>query len=295
MELIKGEKMVKKEFSNKISKLLKNKIVLITGGSGSVGSALVEKILEFPVKQIRVMDINEHALFQVKRKLNDSRLRILFGSIVDKERLEIAGKNVDIVIHAAALKNIEITEFNGMDTIDINVNGTVNMIKMAIKNEPEIFLNISTDKAVGSSTIYGTTKELGEKITSWAKIHFQSTKFASVRFGNVIETRGNVFEVWEKEKNAKKALSITDPNMKRYFFHIDEAVEFVLKSLLIIEQGSVFIPKMKSYKIKELANKISKKHNIIGLRPGEKMEEVLITKEEEMMSTKKSDMWILKS
>ena len=295
MELIKGEKMTKKEFSNKISKLLKNKIVLITGGSGSVGSALVEKILEFPVKQIRVMDINEHALFQVKRKLNDSRLRILFGSIVDKERLEIAGKNADIVIHAAALKNIEITEFNGMDTIDINVNGTVNMIKMAIKNEPEIFLNISSDKAVGSSTIYGTTKELGEKITSWAKIHFQSTKFASVRFGNVIETRGNVFEVWEKENNAKKALSITDPNMKRYFFHIDEAVEFVLKSLLIIEQGSVFIPKMKSYKIKELANKISKKHNIIGLRPGEKMEEVLITKEEEMMSTKKSDLWILKS
>ena len=111
----------------------------------------------------------------------------------------------------------------------------------------------------------------------------------------MIETRGNVFEVWEKENNAKKALSITDPNMKRYFFHIDEAVEFVLKSLLIIEQGSVFIPKMKSYKIKELANKISKKHNIIGLRPGEKMEEVLITKEEEMMSTKKSDMWILKS
>ena len=287
--------MEKTDFLNsKISKLLKNKIILISGGAGSVGSALAEKILDFQVKQVRIMDINEHALFQVKRKLNDPRLRILFGNITDKERLEIAGKNVDIIIHAAALKNIEITEFNAMDTININVNGTVNMIDMAIKNEPEIFLNISTDKAAGSSTIYGTTKELGEKITTWARIHFQDTKFASVRFGNVIETRGNVFEVWQKENDEGKPLSITNPEMKRYFFHIDEAVNFILECLTKINCGTLFIPKMKSYKIKELAEKISKKHKIIGLRPGEKMEEVLITDEEKKIASEEKGMWILK-
>ena len=287
--------MGKTNFSNsKISKLLKNKIILITGGAGSVGSALAKKMLDFDVKQVRIIDINEHALFQVKRKLNDPRLRVLFGNITDNERLEIAGKNVDIIIHAAALKNIEITEFNAMDTININVNGTVNMINMAIKNEPKMFLNISTDKAAGSSTIYGTTKELGEKVTTWARLHFQDTKFASVRFGNVIETRGNVFEVWQKENDAGKPLSITDPNMKRYFFHIDEAVNFVLECLTKIKCGTVFIPKMKSYKIKELAKKISKNHKIIGLRPGEKMEEVLITDEERENASEEENMWILK-
>ncbi|WP_371504469.1 SDR family NAD(P)-dependent oxidoreductase [Nitrosopumilus adriaticus] len=280
--------------NNKVSKLLKNKTILITGGAGSVGSKLAERILDFQVRQVRIIDINEHALFQLKRELNDSRLRILFGSITDKERLEIAGKNVDIIIHAAALKNIEITEFNAIDTININVNGTVNMIKMAIKNEPAMFLNISTDKAAGSSTIYGTTKELGEKITTWAKIHFKDTKFASVRFGNVIETRGNVFEVWEKENKDGKPLSITNPDMKRYFFHINEAVNFVLECLTKINDGTVFIPKMKAYKIKELAEKISKKHKVIGLRPGEKMEEVLITDEERKNAFEEKEMWILK-
>lgn len=285
--------MTNQSTERKITKILKNKIVLVTGGAGSIGSALVEKILKYPVKQVRVLDINEHSLFQLQRAMNNTKLRILFGSITDLERLEIALRDVDIIIHTAALKNVEITEFNALETININVNGTVNLIKTVIKCEPSIFLNISTDKAASSSTLYGTTKEIGERLTSWAGIHFQSTKFASVRFGNVIETRGNVFEVWKREHETNKPLSITHPEMKRYFFHINEAVDFILRCLVDMKQGVIFVPKMKSYNIKELANKISKNHKIIGLRPGEKMEEILITEDEIKRAIKKDDMWII--
>ena len=120
--------------NNAIGKVFKNKVVLITGGAGSVGSALTVRILEYPVKAVRVLDSNEHALFTLKRSLNDSRLRLLLGNILDKDRVEMASNDADIIIHAAAAKNIEITEFNAIDTIDININGTVNMIKTAIKS-----------------------------------------------------------------------------------------------------------------------------------------------------------------
>lgn len=277
----------------KLKRLLKNKVVLVTGGAGSVGSVLVEKILNYPIKQIRVIDINEHALFQLQRNLNNQKLRVLFGSITDQDRIDIALRNVDIVIHTAALKNLEITEFNAFETININVNGTGNLIKMAIKHEPEIFINISTDKAAGSTTLYGTTKEIGERLTTWAGIHFQNTKFASVRFGNVIETRGNVFEIWNNEVKNNKPISITHPNMKRYFFHIEEAVDFILKSIIKIKQGAVFVPEMKSFSIKELADKVSKKQKVIGLRTGEKMEEILITDDERKNAIRKDGMWII--
>jgi len=124
--------MKKKPSKQIIKKELKNKTVLITGGAGSIGSKLTEKILEFPVKAVRVLDIDEHALFTLGRKLNDPRLRLLLGNILDKERLELACNGVDIIIHTAAIKNIEISEFNPIETIDVNVNGTVNLIKMAL-------------------------------------------------------------------------------------------------------------------------------------------------------------------
>ena len=277
-----------------IKKELRNKVILVTGGAGSVGSALVKEILKYPVKRVRVLDSNEHALFTLKRSLNDPRLRLLLGNILDKDRVEMAANDVDIIVHTAAAKNIEITEFNAIDTIDININGTVNLIKTAIKTKPKKFLNISTDKVAETSTLYGASKEIGERLTSWAGKHIQTTKFASVRFGNVIETRGNVFEVWEKEVSENKPISITDPDMKRYFFHINEAVNFIIECLVNIKQGVVFIPKMKAYRIKDLADQVSKKQKIIGLRPGEKMEEVLITNEERKIAISKNNYWILK-
>ena len=288
------ESKTKKSIDKKISKELQNKTILVTGGAGSIGSHLVKEILDYPVKSIRVLDIDEHALFRLNRDVNNSRLRPLLGSILDKDRVEMAGNGVDIIFHLAAIKNIEISEFNPIETIDSNVIGTVNMIKMAMKNKPKKFLNISTDKSVASSTLYGATKLLGEKLTSWAGIHLVPTKFATVRFGNVEESRGNVFEVWNDEVKKNKPLSITHPSMERYFFHVNEAVDFILSCLPLISSGEIFVPKMKIYKISKLANMITKNHKIIGLRKGEKLKEILLTDEELKRATSNKKMWIIK-
>jgi len=288
------ESKTKKSIDKKISKELQNKTILVTGGAGSIGSHLVKEILNYSVKSVRVLDIDEHALFRLNRDVNNSRFRPLLGNILDKDRVEMAGNDVDIIFHLAAIKNIEISEFNPIETIDANVIGTVNMIKMAMKNKPKKFLNISTDKSVASSTLYGATKLLGEKLTSWAGIHLIPTKFATVRFGNVEESRGNVFEIWNDEVKKNKPLSITHPSMERYFFHVNEAVDFILNCLPLINSGEIFVPKMKMYKISKLANMITKNHKIIGLRKGEKLKEILLTDEELKCATSNKKMWIIK-
>ena len=276
-----------------LTKELKNKTILITGGAGSIGSVLVKKILEFPIKAVRVLDIDEHALFRLNRSISDKRLRLLLGSITDKERIEMAGHKVDIILHLAAIKNIEISEFNPIETIDTNVQGMINLLKMSMRNTPEKFLNISTDKAAEASTLYGTTKQICERLASWAGVHIGQTKFASIRLGNVRETRGNVFEIWNEEKQEKKPLSITHPEMERYFVHADEAVDYILKCVTLMNLGEIFVPKMKSYKIKDLASEISDKHKIVGSRQGEKIEEILITEEEKENAQEKENMWII--
>jgi UDP-N-acetylglucosamine 4,6-dehydratase len=276
-----------------ITKELKNKSILVTGGAGSIGSVLVERLLEFPVQSVRVLDIDEYALAKLNKKVKDHRLRILLGSILNQNRLDMAGNGIDIIFHLAAIKNIEISEFNPIETIDTNVNGTVKMIQMIIKNKPKKFINISTDKAADASTLYGNTKQLGERLTSWAGFHIKGTKSATIRFGNVIESRGNVFEVWDEEKKNKKPLSITEPSMERYFIHADKVIDFILNTLLIVKLGEVFIPKMEKFNIKELADKISKSQKIIGLRQGEKLKEILLNDEEKSRSIEKKDMWIV--
>lgn len=278
-----------------VEKELKNKTILITGGAGSLGSYLAKRLLDYSVKAVRVLDINENGLFRLGRTIKDKRLRLLLGSILDKERIEMAGNNTDIIIHAAAIKNIEISEFNPIETIETNINGTVNMIKMAMIKKPKKFINISTDKAAEPATLYGTTKQLGERLTSWTGLHDFDTKFCSVRFGNIFETRGNVFEVWEEEKKTNQPLSITNPMMKRYLFHIDEAVNFILKCITISKGGEIFVPKMKSYPIKSLASKVSKNHKIIGVRPGEKINEILLTRAEKSKAKELPNMWIIKN
>ena len=287
--------MVNNKINIKINHELKNKTILLTGGAGSIGSMLTKKLLEFPVKSVRILDVDEHALFKLGRSVKDSRLRLLLCDIQNIDRLDMAGVDTDVVIHLAAVKNIEITEFNPIETINTNINGTVNLIKMVMKHKPAKFINISSDKSVDSSTLYGTTKQLGERLTSWAGQHVKTTKFSSVRFGNVMESRGNVFSIWEEEIKNKKSISITEPNMKRYFFHVDEAADFILKCLPLIKEGEIFVPKMKLYKIKDLANQISKKQKIIGLRRGEKIEEILLSKNEKNRAIEKKNFWIIKS
>jgi len=273
-----------------LTKKLRNKTILITGGAGSLGSILTKKLLEFPVAAIRVLDINEHSLFQLRHSMNDSRLRLLLGNINDQNRLEMAGIDVDIIFHTAAVKNIEISEFNPFETIETNINGTINMIKMAMKNKPVHFFNISTDKAVDPTTLYGSTKQISERLVSWASDHVDSVNFSTIRFGNVIETRGNVFEIWNEQSHANIPLSITDSKMKRYFFHIDKAVDFILQCLSLSKGGEIFVPKMKLFKMTDLANKISKNHKIIGIRKGEKLTEILLSDTEKKFSIERSYM-----
>ncbi len=286
--------MTKTKQKSTISKELKNKSILVTGGAGSIGSALVERLLEFPIQSVRVLDIDEYALAKLNKKLKEPRLRILLGNILDQNRLDMAGDGIDIIFHLAAIKNIEISEFNPMETIDTNVNGTVKMIQMLIKNKPKKFINISTDKAADASTLYGNTKQLGERLTSWAGFHIKGTKSATVRFGNVRESRGNVFEVWNEEKRNNEPLSITEPSMERYFIHSNEVIDFILNSLLIAKSGEIFVPKMEKFNIKKLADKISKSQKIIGVRQGEKLEEILLNDEEKSRAIEKKDMWIIK-
>ncbi len=289
---------MKKNYKNnrlQLKKLLKNKVILITGGAGSIGSSLTKFLLDYPVNSIRVFDNNEHALFKLSHSLDDSRVKPLLGDILDKDRVELASLETDIIIHTAALKNIEITEYNPIETIDVNVNGTINLIKSIIKNKPQIFINISTDKVAESSTLYGATKQLGERLTNWAGPHIHTTKFATVRLGNIIETRGNVFEVWNEQSKKNLPLTITDPKMKRYFFHMHEAVDFILQCMLQVNKGEIFVPKMKLYTITDLALKISKNHKIIGPRQGEKLQEILITEEEKKISKEKDNMWIIQN
>ena len=272
---------------------LKNSTILITGGAGSIGTELTKELLKYSVKAIRILDIDEHALFKLKRQINDSRLRLLLGSVLDEERLGMAGKNVDIIFHAAAIKNIEISEYNPIETIYTNIIGTVNMVKMTMMNKPKKFVNISTDKAVESTTLYGTTKNLGEKLISWSGLYIGNTKFGSIRFGNVIESRGNVFEVWNEEKKNNEPLSITHPEMQRYFLTVSEVIEFILDCLQYIDKGETFIPKMKLHKITDLAKKISTKYRIIGIREGEKLNEILMTNKEKKLAIEKKNMWII--
>jgi len=277
----------------KISKELRNKTILVTGGAGSIGSHLVKRILNYPVRTVRVLDINEHALFRLKKDIRNHKVRFLLGSILDKDRLKIATDGVDIIIHAAAIKNIEISEYNPIETIDVNINGTVNLIKIVITEKPKKFINISTDKAVEPSTLYGTTKQLSERLTSWAGKHMKKPKFSSVRIGNVMDTRGGVMEIWNEEAKNKEPLSITDPDMKRFFFSKDEASDFILECLTLTNRGEIFVPKMKSYKIKDLAMKISKNHKVIGKRQGEKIEELLISESEKKYAKELKHMWVI--
>ncbi|MDC0438369.1 polysaccharide biosynthesis protein [Nitrosopumilus sp.] len=265
------------------------KKILITGGSGSLGNALTEKLLESNVDTIRILSRNESKQVEMQRKFDDSRLRFLIGDIRDPDRVSRAVEDVDIVFHAAALKHVPLIEYNPNEAILTNIIGTQNVVMECLKHNVDKVIGVGTDKAVSPLNTYGATKLLMEKIIITAVRQFSNTKyntkFSIARYGNVAASSGSVIPIFINQIRSKGKITITNPQMTRFSITMKEAVNFVISSADISVGGEVFVPKIKAYNImdlkealEELINKCD--HEIINLRPGEKMHETLLNKYE---------------
>jgi len=283
------------------------KVILITGGVGSIGSEIVRKILEFNPKVVRGLDINETGLFDLEQKLQSEKIRFFVGDVKDKERLRRAIEGVDIVFHAAALKHVPLCEYNPFEAVKTNVIGTQNLIDVAIDEEVEKFITISTDKAVNPINVMGATKLLAERLTISANFYKgeRETAFSCVRFGNVLYSRGSVLPLFE-EQIKKGFITLTDSNMTRFIMNTSQAVELILKAAKIAKGGEIFILKMPAVKIEDLAEvmieKLAPKYGYkieeieiktIGKRLGEKLYEELMTEEEAMNAYEDEEMFVV--
>jgi len=264
---------------------LKNKVLLITGGTGSLGQALVSHILKnkFPIKKIIVFSRDEWKQNEMSKNFPEEKIhsiRYFLGDVRDKSRLSLALKDVDYVIHAAALKHVPIAEYNPLEFIKTNIIGTQNLIEACLNSPVQKVIALSTDKACSPLNLYGATKLCLEKlILSSNNIKGrQKISFGIVRYGNVLGSRGSVLLNFIEQKKTNK-FNITDLNMTRFLMMLEESVEFVLNALEKSTGGDIFVPKLPSFYIKDLASAISSKAtlNVIGIRPGEKINEDMIS------------------
>lgn len=263
---------------------ISTKTILVTGGTGSFGQKFTEILLKkYSPRAIRIFSRDEKKQYDMKNKFNDDRLRFFIGDIRDQKRLYRAMNGVDVVVHAAALKQVPSCEYNPIEAVKTNVDGTINVIDASIDQGVSKVVGISTDKAVHPVNLYGATKMTAEKLLIQANSYTGgvNTKFACVRYGNVIGSRGSVIPLFKKQKEGG-VLTITDENMTRFWLTIGEGVEFVLNSISQMNGGEVFVPKIPSMKIIDLANAIAPdaKKKIVGIRPGEKIHETLLTVDE---------------
>ena len=286
--------------------IFKGKTILITGGCGSIGSQIVKQLLAREPKAIRIFERSETAIFRLSQELHSDKIRNLVGDICDKDRLHRAMEGVDIVFHAAAMKHIPLCEYNPFEAVRTNVIGTQNLVDIARKVGAKIFVSISTDKAVNPTSTMGATKLLGEKIIANAAISGEKTRFCSVRFGNVLGSVGSVIPVFEKQIREGDTITVTSKEMTRFFMGVDDAVKLVLEAASLARLGEIFILKMRPLKIIDLAEGIveelaprhgknpkNMKYKVIGLRPGEKIHEPLITTEESKYMTEERGMFVL--
>lgn len=264
--------------------MFENKTILITGGAGSFGQKFVEIVLkEGNPKSVRVYDNRELAHVEMERKFNDSRLRFFVGDVRDYNRLSRAMNGVDIVVHAAALKHVPVCEYNPIEAYKTNIDGAVNVIDAAINNSVEKAITISTDKAVQPVNLYGATKMVAEKLFVQANSYAgdKKTIFSCSRYGNVIGSSGSIIPLF-KEQKEKGEITITDEKMTRFWITLEDGVKFVIKCIENMHGGEIFVPKIPSMKITDLADTIANgcKRKLIGRRPGEKLHEILLTREE---------------
>lgn len=258
--------------------------ILITGGTGSFGSFLIEyllktnqasKIIIFSRDELKQHDLKE----KLSKKYNLKKLRFFLGDVRDYNRLKEATKNVDTIIHAAALKQVPAAEYNPMECIKTNILGAQNVVAAALENKVLKILALSTDKAVNPINLYGATKLCSDKLIISGNNIKGSAKsiFSVVRYGNVFNSRGSVFSAFKYQNENMNSFSITDKDMTRFNISLENSVKFVLSKLKIMKGGEIFIPKLDTIKITDLAKAINpkKKIKIIGIRPGEKIHEVL--------------------
>ena len=271
----------------------KDKKILITGGTGSIGIGLIKQLLPYKPKIIKVFTNDENSIFEAFRKFGKNPIiDYEMGDIRDKERLEFVIRGIDVVFHAAAMKHVDICEDNPFDTVKTNVIGTSNIIQSSISGRVSKFILISTDKATLPSTTLGASKLLAERLTINADSYDSSNKttFALVRFGNVIGSRGSVYQIFLDQIRKNQPLTVTDPRMTRFIMSIQDAAGLILKATNIAKGGEIFILKMPSVKIKDLAenmyevykttDKLTNKIKVSKLRYHERFHEYLVTPEE---------------
>lgn len=267
-----------------MASIFNGKVVLVTGGTGSFGNRFVERVLkESKVEKLVVFSRDELKQSQMAQRITDSRLRFLLGDVRDSARLQRAFQDVDIVIHAAALKQVPALEYNPFEAVQTNIIGAENIINAAIDKGVEKVVALSTDKAVSPMNLYGATKLCAEKLFVSGNSYAGGlkTRFSVVRYGNVVGSRGSVIPVF-LEKRAGGVLPITDERMTRFWITLDQGVDTVLFAAEKMHGGEIFVPKIPSMRVTDLAKVIGPKCKIevTGIRPGEKLHEVLLTEDE---------------
>lgn len=277
----------------------KAKSILITGGTGSFGKQFIKTILKDYKNFERIIIFSRDELKQHEMRLSgfdDERLRYFIGDVRDVDRLRRALYEVDIVVHAAALKQVPACEYNPIEAVLTNVMGARNVIDASLDNKVKKVIALSTDKAVNPINLYGATKLVAEKLFVQANAYSgdKSTRFSCVRYGNVIGSRGSVVPIFAKQKE-NGIVTVTDKDMTRFWITLEQGIDFVLKCLDIMCGGEVFIPKIPSAKIMDLVKIIAPKSKIkfIGIRPGEKLHEVLISEDEARQVLEFKDMFII--
>lgn len=273
-----------------------NKSVLVTGGTGSFGKKFIRKILESNVKKVIVFSRDELKQYEMAQEFTDKRLRYFIGDVRDKERLLRAFDGVDIVIHAAAMKHVEACEYNPFEAVKTNIYGAQNIIEAAIDRGVDRVIALSTDKAAAPINLYGATKLASDKLFIAANSYVgeKQTKFSVVRYGNVVGSRGSVVPFFEKKK-ATGVLPVTDERMTRFWITLDKGVQFVLDSLERMHGGEIFVPKIPSMSIVDLAKAIGPECDIkiVGIRPGEKLHEVMVTQDDARHTIEFEDYYVI--
>ncbi|KJR96195.1 MAG: flagellin modification protein FlmA [Peptococcaceae bacterium BRH_c4a] len=261
--------------------LLEGKSVLITGGTGSFGKKFARHVLDrFNPRRVIVFSRDELKQFEMEREFSDERLRFFIGDVRDRDRLYRAFAGVDLVVHAAALKQVPACEYNPFEAVKTNVLGAQNIIEAAIDRGVRRVVALSTDKAASPVNLYGATKLCSDKLFIAGNSYAggRETRFSVVRYGNVVGSRGSVIPLFKKQRETG-VITITDPRMTRFWITLEQGVQFVLNCLAGMHGGETFVPKIPSMKVTDLSEAVAPgcRREFIGIRPGEKLHEVMIT------------------